>query len=262
MKRTVVVVLILVFAFIFLITSVMSCAVFEGKKEPAKKAAAAVTKPEWVSAGKFVVSSTVSADSVRVGAVGSEVAPDGEPCWSSGVLLAAVKNRALAELAKTFDAAPESEAAIALLNGATVNTGWFDGDRTLYALATIEKPRGEIPSLTSVEVKGGVPIAQLEVAVREAGRAHLAEVGVCNDPHKRLSVACCGGPKTFCSDAKRFDKAGAAGTCSCGGGDPCHQDYACEERQGAFKCICRGPECGCEVRGCAVGQTCGDGRCY
>jgi hypothetical protein len=261
MKRAVVVVIIVVLVFVFLVTSLMSCAVLEGKKtEPVRKAS--VSKPAWVEAGKFVLSSTISGDSARVGAVGVEVAPDGNPCWSSGVLLAAVKNRALAELAKTFDTTPDSEAAIALLSGATVNTGWFDGDRTLYALAVIEKPRAEIPALSTVAVSGAVPIAQLEVSVREAGRAHLAEAGVCNDAHKRLSVACCGGAKTFCSDPARFDKGGPAGTCSCGGGDPCHQDYVCEERQGAKKCICRGASCPCEVRDCTSGQTCGDGRCY
>jgi hypothetical protein len=235
-----------------------SCALFAPKKnEPATKSTPASPRPSWVDQTAFIVTSTTGA-SPRLAGVGQESVAPADPCWSSGVLLAAVKNRALAELAKVLDVAPESEAAIAALKGAEVRVGWFDGDHTVYALATIDaadkKLREHAPS-------GGVPIAQLEAQLKEAARAHLDQTGACKDPYKRLDVKCCGGPATFCSDSSRFDKQAGA-TCACGDGPPCHQDFKCEERQGAKKCICRGKSCPCEVRGCSIGQTCGDGRCY
>jgi hypothetical protein len=139
-----------------------------------------------------------------------------------------------------------------------VKLGWFDGRRTLYALAEIEVSR----PLPAHAPKGGIPIARLESTIKDAARAHLEATGVCRDPYKRLEVACCGGAATFCSDPKRFDRGLPGGKCACGDGPPCHQDYLCEERQGSKKCICRGPSCPCEIRGCAAGQTCGDARCY
>lgn len=193
-----------------------------------------------------------------IAAVGSETLPDAEPCWSSGVLLTAVRNRALNALAVELGQTPESEAAIATLKNAEVKTGWFDGRRTLYALATIPSDKA-LPAHTPT---GGVPILQLATVIKDAARAHLDQLGSCRDPYRRLDVKCCGGAATFCSDTARFDRGLPGGKCACNDGPPCHHDFVCEERQGQKKCICRGASCPCEVRNCPLGQTCGDGRCY
>src|SRR5262245_50121963 len=151
-----------------------SCALFApAPAQTTAKTAPAKPRPAWVNEHAFAISSTVTAG------VGAESVEATEPCWSSGVLLQAARNRALAELAKVFDAAPESEAAIALLKGAEVKVGWFDGEHTLYMLATLPKEPPPHLKTLAVAPSGGDPIAKLEASLKDAARAHLASTGVC-----------------------------------------------------------------------------------
>ena len=144
---------------------------------------------------------------------------------------------------------------------AEVRYALFDGLGTLFVVAGL---RAEAPEGTKhLAPKGGAGGPATIEAARAALALEVARSGVCDDPHRRAELPCCGSASTFCSDPERFDQRNADGTCACGADTPCLHDFRCETRQGQKKCICRGERCPCAAMiKCKPGQTCEDGRCF
>jgi hypothetical protein len=194
-----------------------------------------------------------------------------EPCWRPPILIKACRNRALSELGKVVGTTSEQQSeeaasttSTATIRRAEVNVGWYDGDKTIYALAeqSVSMDLVNAKSVAPLAPSGGVPLTRLESDVRSGARAHLDALGVCKDPYHRMEIKCCGGAETFCSDKSRFDAELPHGKCRCGESKPCLFDFKCSIKAGKSKCVCQGKKCPCDILNCKVGQTCGDGRCF
>jgi hypothetical protein len=251
-----------------------SCAPRATPTKPAKKAPVEAAarpsgpRPEWIDKSAFVEESDTA---LHVYAVAACPIDEKDVCWKPPILLQTCRNRALSELAKAIGETQQTVAdhalattASATIDQAAVNRGWFDGDRTIYAVAEqLRAKDAALPTpLPRASFAGGSPLPRLEESLREGARASLRRRGICEDPHQRPRFPCCGGADTFCSDRSRFDAELPGGRCKCGAGTPCLYDFKCTERQGQKKCICQGAKCPCDVFNCKKGQTCGDGRCY
>jgi hypothetical protein len=235
---------------------------------PDKRALASGPRPDWIDKSAFADEGD---DALHVYAVAACPVEEKEVCWRPPIMMQACRNRALGELAKAIGSTQQDVEANALtttasatIDHAAVNRAWYDGDRTVYALAEQLRAKDAegATGLPRAKAQGGASISKTEESVRLGGRAALKASGICEDAHKRSSFACCGGAEAFCSDATRYDAMTGAATCKCGAFKPCLFDFKCIERQGAKKCLCEGSKCPCEGLNCKKGQTCGDGRCY
>jgi hypothetical protein len=236
--------------------------------QPDYAALASGAKPGWIAENAFV---DEEEESFHVYAVAACPIEDKDVCWKPPLLIQACRNRALAELAKAIGSTSQDvqdsalvTTASATIDHAVVNRGWYDGDRTLYAVAEQLRPKDapKVNALVRSKLSGGATIPRLEESVRNGAKAALERSGVCRDPHRRSSYACCGRADTFCSDPTRFDAQLGGGKCKCGDFLPCLFDFRCLDREGKKKCLCQGAKCPCEGLNCKKGQTCGDGRCY
>lgn len=214
-------------------------------------------RPGWVDLQSFVESSTAGAAIYGVGQAELETAPG---CWDLGLLFKTAENRARHALLKLTSGDETPDGA---LRGVTIERGWFDGEKVLFVLARVLR-ENEAPPPKAIELSptGGVHPRALADAVKTRNRAVLEVSGACDDAHRRAGLTCCGELATFCSDARRYDRAGPGGTCACGKEKPCLYDFECQARSGEQRCVCNGARCPCEILNCRPGQVCGDGRCY
>ncbi len=251
----------------FSLAVLASCALFK-KKEPEKQAPRGPVAPAWVGKKRFYQK---DGDKLRLYGVGAVELPKIEKgnCPAPRTLAQAALGRARAQIAGIVDGKakvdPGYEMSAAELAGSEPAFGWFDGDHTIYVAAKLETSTAPpaLDTLESLTPKGGVDAGAVVDTVRDAMQAKLDATGVCQDPHRRQTNKCCGGPQRFCYDQKRYSNMLGPGVCACGQGLPCLFDFMCETSgQNGTRCICRGPKCPCEVLNCDPGETCGDGRCY
>jgi hypothetical protein len=219
--------------------------------------------PGWIGRGSFAGQREGRPRAYGTGTMIMESA-DLDRCWDPRLLIRAAENRARASLAKVLGERSETSStsvAMAEVQRSEAELTWYDGERTIHVL--VSAPLAvEIPTPPD-EPSGGLRPEALVDALRDTNRARLEASGACADPHRRKELGCCGPIETFCSDPTRFDHRGEGSTCGCGEGPPCLDDFRCEARSGAKRCVCTGKECPCSgpVR-CDPKEVCGDGRCY
>jgi hypothetical protein len=244
-----------------------------GGDQPAPSAPA---RPAWTQKSVFLAPSLKEAAVYGVGVY--EIDRKQEICGSADKMVAAAENRGRAEIGKYLKTITESSAgssttaSMQVLRSASAQLGWFDGDRTFYVLVKLPWVGGHPPSdpKSELEPTGGTAVLPLKDTVAASNKSALDQTGICQDPHKRMTLACCGKPDTFCSDPSRFDKTNGK-ICRCGDALPCLYDFKCSTRgatkdagpsTGPKQCLCAGPKCPCEMLNCKAGQTCQDGRCF